>query len=314
MSVSLELDEDEALLASTLERFCAAERVLERAQAGQGAFDAQLWRALCAQGVLELARPGESALRMLVSALEVLGQHALPGPLADTLLALALVDDSDAQPLLAGTGLAVVATPPRVPHAERATLLLEIAHDGVFRLAASGAVTLTDGLAAEGFGELALTRAARFEGAARALVLHDVALAAQLAALAHGLVKRTAEHAATRKQFGKPLAAFQAVSHPLASAHIALTSASLLARAAACAFDDDDATRARTLASAALVSARRAALEAVYTCHQKLGALGITLEGPAHHIGRRVRTLSTRAGARIDATRESLLASVGDAP
>jgi hypothetical protein len=291
-----------------------AERVLERAQAGQGAFDVALWRALCAQGVLELARPGERALRMLVAGLEVLGQHALPGPLADTLLGLALVSDAEAEPLLSGTGLCVVAAPPRVPHAAQATLLLELANDGVFRLAARGDATLSDGLGAEAWGELSLTRAARFEDAPRALLLHDVALAAQLAALALGLVKRTAEHAATRKQFGKPLSAFQAVSHPLASAYIALSAAGLLARAAACAFDDAEVARARTLASAALVSARRAALEAVYTCHQKLGALGITLEGPAHHVGRRVRTLATRCAARIDATRESLLFPAGDAP
>jgi acyl-CoA dehydrogenase len=308
------LDGDEQLLAEALERFCASERVSERAQHGQGKHDPALWRALCEQGYLELARPESASLRMVVVMVEVLGRHGMPGPLTDTLLALGLVDDAQAAPLLSGGGLAAIAAPPFVPQAGSATLVLEIEQDRVFQLEARGAPNLRAGLGAEDWAEQPLARSTRFEGAASALLAHDVALAAQLAALADGLVRRTAEHAATRKQFGKPLSAFQAVSHPLASAHISLAAASMLARAAACATDDGAVARARSLATAALISAERAALEAVYTCHQKLGALGITLEGPAHHVSRRVRSLATRAAARSEATREALLESAGVHP
>jgi hypothetical protein len=305
------LEGDELLLAEALERFCARERVRERAQESQGKHVPGLWKALCEQGSLELARPDAGSVRLVVVTMEVLGRHGLPGPLSDTILALGLVDDDEAAPLLAGTGLASIATPPLVPEGARATLLLEIEHDSVFRLVRRGELAPREGLAAEAWGEGPVSRVARFESSAQALLVHDVALSAQLAALADGLVRRTAEHAATRKQFGKPIAAFQAVSHPLASAHITLSAASMLARAAACAADDANLVRARSLATAALISAERAALEAVYTCHQKLGALGITLEGPAHHVSRRVRSLSTRAASRAESTREQLLEAAG---
>jgi alkylation response protein AidB-like acyl-CoA dehydrogenase len=157
-------------------------------------------------------------------------------------------------------------------------------------------------------------RGARFEGSARGLFALDLALSVQLAALAQGLLARTAEHAATRKQFGKTIGAFQAVSHPLADAHIALTASAMLGRAAAAAADEGDEARARAMVGAALVSAQRASLSAVYTCHQKLGALGITLEGPAHHVSRRVRSLATLAQARSTSSRAALLAHMGALP
>jgi hypothetical protein len=326
MSGPSALEGDELLLAEALERFCAAEHVAERAQHGQGQHDPALWKALCEQGSLELARPDAGSLRLVVVTMEVLGRHGMPGPLTDTVLALGLIDDQDAAALLTGAGLASIAAPPDparaaqerplrlVPEAARATLLLEIEQDSVFRLEPRGAMLAREGLGAEAWAEVPVSRAFRFESSAQALLVHDVALAAQLAALADGLLRRTAEHAATRKQFGKPIGAFQAVSHPLASAHISLSAAAMLARAAACAADDGNVSRARALATAALISAERAALEAVYTCHQKLGALGITLEGPAHHVSRRVRTLSTRAASRAEATRELLLEAAGAMP
>ena len=40
-----------------------------------------------------------------------------------------------------------------------------------------------------------------------------------------------------------------------------------------------------------LCLAAGAALEAVYVCHQAFGAVGITLEGPAFRVARRVRQL-----------------------
>ena len=315
MTFSLSLEGDEELLAETIERFCQAERVLERATHTQGAFDAPLWRALSAQEYLELARPASGdTLRLLVVLVEVLGKHALPGPLTDTILGLSLLSDDDAQGVLAGTALCAVGSAEHMPHAADAQFLLEIRHDRVFKLERTGAARAAEGLGAEGWGAAPARRGESFEGSPRALLYFDVALAAQLAALSRGLLSRTAEHAATRKQFGKPIGAFQAVSHPLASSHIALTAAAMLARAAACAADEGDTGRARSLACAALVSSRRAALECAYTCHQKLGAIGITLEGPAHHVTRRIRTLATRAQARIEQTREGWLGELGAQP
>jgi hypothetical protein len=315
MSFSLSLDADETLLAETIERFCSAERVLERATHTQGALDLTLWRAFSAQEYLELARPeaGDN-LKLLVTLVEVLGHHALPGPLTDTILGLSLLNDDDAREVLAGSALCAVGSAAHMPHASDARFLFEIEPDRVFKLERIGPAQVREGLGAEAWGRVAARRAESLEGAPRTLLYFDVAVAAQLAALARGLLLRTAEHAATRKQFGKPIAAFQAVSHPLASSHIALTAAAMLARAAACAADEGDPARAKSLACAALVSSKRAALECAYTCHQKLGAIGITIEGPAHHVTRRIRSLATRAQTRIEQSRELLLSHLGAQP
>ena len=119
----------------------------------------------------------------------------------------------------------------------------------------------------------------------------------------------TADHVATRKQFGRAVGSFQAVAHPLASCHIMLAAAQALSRAAAAACDEQD-PRARSLATAALSSNRKAALETAYTCHQKLGAIGITIEGPAQHVTRRIRQLASRVDQRVNAE-PALITSFG---
>ena len=56
--------------------------------------------------------------------------------------------------------------------------------------------------------------------------------------------------------------------------------------------------------------AARAALETVYVCHQVFGAVGITLEGPAFHVSRRIRhRVSASFGA--SAAREIAVQTLG---
>jgi alkylation response protein AidB-like acyl-CoA dehydrogenase len=103
-----------------------------------------------------------------------------------------------------------------------------------------------------------------------------------------------AEHARTRKQFGRAIGEFQAVAHPLAAAWIRISAAEMLARAAA--HDaDEGAPDAPALAAAAWLSARKAALAAALRAHQTFGAVGITLEGPVFSLTRRIRTWASLA-------------------
>jgi alkylation response protein AidB-like acyl-CoA dehydrogenase len=108
-------------------------------------------------------------------------------------------------------------------------------------------------------------------------------------------VEDAAEHARTRKQFGRAIGEFQAVAHPLADAAIALDGAAVLARSAAWRIDARGGHAAETSAwaAAARLSAVRAALGAVHTCHQAFGAVGITVEGPAFHVSRRIRQVAS---------------------
>ncbi len=79
--------------------------------------------------------------------------------------------------------------------------------------------------------------------ATRALALAQIAAAAYLAAAGRRLVDAAADHAKTRRQFGRAIASFQAVSHPLADAVIALDAAATLARVAAWEWDAQRAGR-----------------------------------------------------------------------
>ncbi|WP_214401792.1 acyl-CoA dehydrogenase family protein [Pseudonocardia lacus] len=84
-----------------------------------------------------------------------------------------------------------------------------------------------------------------------------VALAAEGVGAMTALLRRTAEYAATRKQFGVPIAGFQAVAHRLADMRIACTKA-----------------RATLLRTAALAEAGRAAPRDISVLKAQVGRLG----------------------------------------
>jgi alkylation response protein AidB-like acyl-CoA dehydrogenase len=145
----------------------------------------------------------------------------------------------------------------------------------------------------------------------RALALHDLALAAYTAAAAHRLVEVTAEHARTRRQFGRAIGEFQAVAHPLADCAVRLGSAATLARAAAFEFDRGGTSETVVAtAAAARLSASRAGLAAAHTCHQLFGAQGIALEGPVFRVSRRLRQLASQPPS-VESCRQALLRRFG---
>lgn len=263
-------------------------------------FSHALWHSFCERGLLALGTSeSEGGLRAIVAVCEPLGSALFPGPLIDAFIAVQLFEGDERRRVIAGERVVVTGRPPHFAFGHVADAFVELEGERAFRLKCTGERESIEGLGEEPWLRVTCERAEELEGAARALCIGDVVLAAYLSHAALTLVRATSEHAQTRKQFGKPIGAFQAVSHPLASSFVALSAAARLARAAACVFDEDDLVGAQKRATAALVSSRRAALEASYTCHQKLGAIGITTEGPAHCITSRIRGLATRATERI---------------
>ncbi|KOU59004.1 acyl-CoA dehydrogenase [Streptomyces sp. MMG1533] len=114
-------------------------------------------------------------------------------------------------------------------------------------------------------------------------------------------------HALDRVQFGRPLAAFQAVRHRLAETLVALEGAEATLVAAA------DDSFAALLAKAA---AGQAALTAARHCQQVLGGIGFTAEHPLHRHVRRALVLDGLLGSSRELTREAgaLLRAAGSAP
>ena len=93
------------------------------------------------------------------------------------------------------------------------------------------------------------------------------------------------DYTATRRQFGKPVAAFQAVQQHLVVAAQCSVRASMTAdlatRAVARGTRGIDVAAARVIVDDAVVLATRAV-------HQAHGAMGVTREYPLHHLSRRL--------------------------
>ena len=104
------------------------------------------------------------------------------------------------------------------------------------------------------------------------------------------------QHALDRVQFGRPIAAFQAVRHKLADTLVALDGAEAVLRAA----EEDDLSS--LLAKAA---AGQAALLAARHCQQVLGGIGFTAEHALHHHVKRALVLDGLLGSARELTVEA---------
>ena len=309
MSLDLELDDVQQTLAGAVEAFCREVDAEALARRSEGV-PRDAWRGLGALGVLACATPeGDGGAREIVAALEPLGRACFPGPLASTYFATQLLPAPERLRVASGQALVAVGAPPLLPWAAVADLFVETDGESAWLARPRGDVVPVATLGAEPWGRVELERAAALGPCTRALALADLALGAYLAALGRRLVDAASEHARTRRQFGRPIGDFQAVSHPLADCVMRLGAARDLARRAAAAFDAEDA-RATELAAAAHLSARAAALDAASTGHQVFGALGVTLEGPAFPASRRIRQLASLPPGPARA-RECVLAPLG---
>jgi alkylation response protein AidB-like acyl-CoA dehydrogenase len=117
-----------------------------------------------------------------------------------------------------------------------------------------------------------------------ALATPLVAAAADLVGVASAALARSVEHAKSRRQFGKPIGAFQGVKHALADNYVCLERARSLTYAAAARLDDPATTSADAWTAAALAKAAAgdAALGCCRTAVQVHGAIAQTWEHDMH--------------------------------
>lgn len=145
----------------------------------------------------------------------------------------------------------------------------------------------------------------------RAVERAGAALCADSAGALEALLALTCEHLKTRRQFGAPLAKFQALQHRVADLAIALEQLKSMACVAAMALDSEDAAeRARLVSAAQLLTAqlgRQCGLAAI----QLHGAMGMTDECRAGHHAKRLIANGLLFGdaathlARFDAVRRA---------
>ena len=117
-----------------------------------------------------------------------------------------------------------------------------------------------------------------------------LALGHELVGAAGAMLDLARVHALERVQFGRPIAAFQAVRHRLADTLVAVEAARALLGAA---WDDRSSD---TVAMAKAVAGRSARLAARH-CQQVLAGMGFTTEHPLHRYVRRVLVLDELFGS-----------------
>ncbi|KAA2252597.1 acyl-CoA dehydrogenase [Solihabitans fulvus] len=266
---------------------------------GDAAPGLAVWRRLADLGVTGALVPeasgglGLSEVE-LVLVLDELGYAGLPGPYVESLAVVPVLLAGRDEPgrlaaVAEGRAVATALLPPRVPRAldaDRADVLvrgstaeialvggsltLESSVDGARRL------FLVDGPAvvvAEGAAAGRVVDAA-FDGGA-------LGCAAQLLGVGRRLLAMAVRHAGQRRQFGRPIGAFQAVQHQLADVLLRLEFAGPLVRGAAVALRDGTPFAARDVSSAKL-AAGEAANAAARTALQVHGAIGYTAEHELH--------------------------------
>lgn len=116
-----------------------------------------------------------------------------------------------------------------------------------------------------------------------------LALAAELVGASRAMLGLARDHAVERIQFGRPIAAFQAVQHRLAEAYVAVEAAD---GAVAAGWYDGTPLGATAAKAIAGRSARIVARHA----QQVLAGIGFTTEHPLHRYVRRVWTLDRLLG------------------
>jgi acyl-CoA dehydrogenase len=116
-------------------------------------------------------------------------------------------------------------------------------------------------------------------------------IAAQALGVAQRALQIAIEHVSTRRQFGRPLGAFQAIKHQLADVHLMNEKARVLTQFAA-----QEAVAGVAAANVdchlAWVCATRAAIGASQTCLQAHGAIGFAWEHPCHLFLKRAHSLA----------------------
>ena len=320
-----------AMLRETTERFFAdAVTPAARAEVANGEFPRSLWSAVEELGLLSALIPEEAggfgvpvdeALQLLM----VAGEHALPLPLADTMLAGLL---------LAKAGLEIPAGPLAVAPAStisldesgrasghapgvawgrhaRAVVALAISTSGPSVVCLpQEALTVEPGTSIAGEPRDDL----RFDGAAAMTGKVEFGLrewrgagAATRALLMAGALRTvsamTAQYAQERKQFGRPLGKFQAIQQSLAvlaGQTASAVAASGIAAEAVAAWDDG----LLPAVAAAKVRSGEAASAGAAIAHQVHGAIGFTQEHRLHEYTRRLWGWRDEFGREAEWARE----------
>lgn len=248
--MNLRLSDEQVLLQESFQRFFAAESSMARVRAAEPlGFDRALWDGIASTGALTMRAVtgdggADSSLLDAALLMELAGKYLASAPIAEAIVAARLlsgIDDENAARWLGwlGAGRKIVAlalhetgdNPGQlVPAGAIADAIIALEGDHLFLVIAdppgaalpnlgSSAVARMRSAGADGpVDRVALSQgaAARAQHAA-AIEEWKLLTSAALSAIAVEALAMAAAYACERHQFGKPIGAFQAISHPLAN-------------------------------------------------------------------------------------------------
>jgi alkylation response protein AidB-like acyl-CoA dehydrogenase len=119
-------------------------------------------------------------------------------------------------------------------------------------------------------------------------------LSLDLVGVGDAALQRTVDYTKSRKQFGRPIASFQAAQHLVANMHIALAAARLAAHSAVFWIGQGHTATRQT--AIARIHAATAAKLITLDAHQLHGGMGYVVETDLHLFSERARVLSTLGG------------------
>jgi len=346
--MNLEPTDDQQMLLDAFTRFLDEESSIARVRAAlPTGFDAELWRGLGELGALGLRvaeDKGGLALGLFDALLlmEQAGRTLVSGPLAETLVAAGLLADLGGDEDLLEEAIAG-ATVVTIAMHDVAEQPVQLVAGG----AAAGAVIARRGddvvlvrrspraepektLASTPIDRIDLTQgqvtvlasgAAATARFAAGLEEWKLLIGAALNGLAREAIRLASEYACERVQFGKPIGAYQGVSHPLADAIVAVDAGRLMLWRAVSDIAREPEKAGETIAMAAWWagnSAEQAVMHALHT----FGGYGLTVEYDIHLFNLRSRawllvmgdpeTLLDQAAARRYAGEKVSLPDVGE--
>lgn len=271
-----------------------------------------VWAAVAEQGLDQIFGGGsDDPWRDACVVLKACGRHVLPAPLAETLMANALLEQVGLEPMAGPLAFAEASPSHPQKHCENVAWGRNARHAVTI---ADGEMTVWSIEKANVTAQLGVSREPRdtlaFAGAAAVQKVPfpssewesywecygALMRAAQLAGCIEAVLAMTVSYARERQQFGKPIGSFQAIQHQLAilAGHSAAAS-----RIVDAAFDRiaEGARDIHFEAAVAKIRCGEAAGVAASIAHQTHGAIGFTDEHRLHYYTRRLWSWRSEFGS-----------------
>jgi len=181
-ALTLDYDEDHQAIGAAIDRFCEQWGVAAAARR-------ELWRALAELGVFGAGAPNREDAgdaQTLCAIAEALGRNVFPGPVADTFLALQVLEGETAEEVIAGRTLVAVSRGDTglFPWGLEANLFFIVNETAVARTGTPTDLEPLQTLGGEIWGRGAATGGDALAGSGRALTIGNIAAAAYMASYA----------------------------------------------------------------------------------------------------------------------------------